>query len=131
MATRECGLSQNGDYVAREQGVGVLSRIPRADAKDIHTATKIEPHDFEMSSGASAQSLMGHVVTAKSVYGECLDSSGAPVQATWSVNFGAGAVTITTAILRLQQATASITAITVTQSSGSAARIRAIVAGSA
>lgn len=128
---KEVGLSEIGEYVARETAGAVLARVARSDDKDFKAASDIHPFDFEMATGASAQSLMGAITTAHTVIVELTSASDDDdrVDGTLSVNFGSGAVTLTGSIFRIQQDSGTITACTVTHASGAAARIRGFVAG--
>lgn len=129
--SKEVGLSEVGQYVARVVGGGTFFRVERDDTKDFKVATDIHPFDFEHASGAAAQSLMGAIATAHTVIVEVTSASDDTVKvtATLSIDFGSGAVTLTGSIFRIQQATGTIIAATVTQASGSAARVRGMTAG--
>ena len=104
---------------------------PRDEDEDVLTVTDFNPFDFTATTGAAAVSVFpANIAAASVVRAKCLNATtGAPANATWSVNFGAGAVTITAACILLQQSTGGITAVTVTQSSGSTCRISGVVAG--
>lgn len=54
MGTREVGLDKNGDLIAREQGVGTLVRVPRADVKDVQAVADFVPIDLTLSAAELA-----------------------------------------------------------------------------
>lgn len=132
MATREVGIASNGDTIAREQGIGTLSRIVRSDTKDIRSVSDYVPFDFELASAAAAiQLITGPVATASfldvALTGASTDT---PVDGTLTITTSGGAVQVLSGCRFLvKQGTGSITSATIAQSSGSLARVRAIVGG--